>query len=226
MYDSGVTISQLIGDVKREVDVVIKVPSSVYADALNYVHQMVYGEIVQERGLINYGLNTIWVEELNKKDIIAVPNNNNPTTNHYKVEFDEQEGLDKIRFEDITQVFFNGVELLKTELRECMLIPDTYSKYGEGVVINVDTMTIDRYKYPNDDILSFLYIKRPPQVRAIGNGFTSGNVMLPNEFIELAKSYMRGAAYKSANEDALAAKWISDFNNMLETFKVWMQAHR
>jgi hypothetical protein len=32
---------------------------------------------------------------------------------------------------------------------------------------------------------------------------------------------MRGEAYKIANEDGLAAKWLADYNAQLESFKVW-----
>jgi hypothetical protein len=48
--------------------------------------------------------------------------------------------------------------------------------------------------------------------------------MLPAEFIELAKAKLRGESYKYANEDGLAAKWLNDYNALLETFKVWVQS--
>ena len=54
----------------------------------------------------------------------------------------------------------------------------------------------------------------------------SGNVMLPVEFIDLAKSKLRADAYKIANEDNLAAKWMNDYNVLLETFKEWMDRKR
>ena len=48
--------------------------------------------------------------------------------------------------------------------------------------------------------------------------------MLPPELIDLAKAKLRGEAYKLANEDGLAAKWLNDYNVLLETFKVWIQS--
>ena len=56
---------------------------------------------------------------------------------------------------------------------------------------------------------------------------TSGNfgtehVKVPAEFIELVSAKLRGEACKLANEDALAAKWLSDYNVLLETFKTWI----
>ena len=38
-------------------------------------------------------------------------------------------------------------------------------------------------------------------------------------------SRLRGEIYKVSNEDALAAKWLADYNAELETFKVWAAQH-
>ena len=46
--------------------------------------------------------------------------------------------------------------------------------------------------------------------------------MLPVEFIDLVKAKLRGEAYKLANEDNHAAKWLNDYNTLLETFKAWI----
>ena len=46
------------------------------------------------------------------------------------------------------------------------------------------------------------------------------------EFIDLAKAKLRAEAYKVANEDNLAAKWINDYNVLVETFKAWVEEKR
>jgi hypothetical protein len=50
---------------------------------------------------------------------------------------------------------------------------------------------------------------------------SADEVALPPEFVDLATARMRGEIYKIANEDGLAAKWLSDYNSQLESFKIW-----
>ena len=47
--------------------------------------------------------------------------------------------------------------------------------------------------------------------------------MVPYEFIDIIKAKLRGEAYKLANEDALAAKWLQDYNAQLQDFAAWVQ---
>jgi len=49
-----------------------------------------------------------------------------------------------------------------------------------------------------------------------------GNVMLPIEFIEIAKSKLRAEAYMIENEYTPAANWINNYNILLENFKQWL----
>ena len=51
---------------------------------------------------------------------------------------------------------------------------------------------------------------------------SNDNVMVPVEFIDLVKAKLRGEAYKLVNEDGIAAKWLNDYNMLLETFKAWI----
>jgi hypothetical protein len=41
------------------------------------------------------------------------------------------------------------------------------------------------------------------------------------EWLDLLAARMRGEAYKVANEDGLAGKWMNDYNMQLESFKIW-----
>ena len=44
---------------------------------------------------------------------------------------------------------------------------------------------------------------------------------LPVEYLDMAGAKIRGEAYKIANEDGLAAKWLADYNQQMENFKIW-----
>ena len=114
-----------------------------------------------------------------------------------------------VRFEDIHAVFAGSTQLIKSTLTSGVIFPDVYYKDNNQMVYSVQN-TPSR--------LRIIYIARPAPktVEAMGN------IMLPIEFIELAKAKLRGEAYKLANEDALAAKWINDYNILLETFKAWL----
>jgi len=63
-----------------------------------------------------------------------------------------------------------------------------------------------------------VYLVRP----IVKTTAVSGNVMVPYEFIDLITAKLRGEAYKLCNEDAVAAKWLNDYNALLESFKQWL----
>ena len=68
--------------------------------------------------------------------------------------------------------------------------------------------------------VKIIHIVKPALVTT--ENYSNMNVMIPIEFIDLAKSKLRGEAYKLANEDAIAAKWLNDYNILLETFRAWV----
>lgn len=112
-----------------------------------------------------------------------------------------------VRFEDIYAVYADGVQLMKTTLASGRIFPDTYYKQMDDLGLNLPYMTKE---------LKVIYFVRPKIKTS-----EEGSVMMPIEFIDLVKAKMRGEAYKLVNEDALAGKWLNDYNVLLETFKVW-----
>ena len=117
-----------------------------------------------------------------------------------------------IRFEDIHTVYTkSGVQLIKSTLTSGNIFPNTYYKENNGIGFHTTDESGE---------LTIIYFVRPALIDASAIG--DAKVMLPIEFIDLAKSKLRGEAYKLANEDNLAAKWINDYNVLLETFKAWI----
>ena len=112
-----------------------------------------------------------------------------------------------IRFEDIYAVYADDVQLMKTTLASGQIFPDTFYKQNDDLGFNSPYKTKE---------LKIVYFARPKVKTS-----EAGNVMLPIEFIDLVKAKMRGEAYKLVNEDALAGKWLNDYNVLLETFKAW-----
>lgn len=124
----------------------------------------------------------------------------------------EKAGCDSVRYEDIHAVYADGLQLKATTLTSGAIFPNSYYKKDNDIALSDDV---------GDKAIKIIYFVRPiPKTEA---NISKTNVMLPPEFIELAKSKLRGESYKLANEDGLAAKWLNDYNVLLETFKVWIQ---
>lgn len=117
------------------------------------------------------------------------------------------------RFEDVFTIYHNDVQLIKSAFSSGPIFPNTWYQSGNNIGLNLaDTA----------GTLQVVYYVRP----ALKATVSSGNVMVPVEFIEMVTAKLRGEAYKLANEDALAAKWLNDYNTQLEIFKVWLANRR
>lgn len=118
------------------------------------------------------------------------------------------------RFEDIHAIYADGIQLIKSTVASGVIFPDTFYKDNNNIGYNTK-------KAPTE--LTIVYIVKPALVTTTSHGnINDVNVMLPVEFIDLVKAKLRGEAYKLANEDNHAAKWLNDYNTLLETFKAWI----
>lgn len=191
MFDSGITASALIEQIKEEADIAIPIPDTSYVLWLNALEQLLYTELIQEQGKIELdGVNgsVIGIDTLN------VPN-----------------GENAVRFEDIHAIYADETQLIKSTVASGVLFPNTYYKIQNDVGLNLKNQP---------EKLKIIYFVRP--ALKTEQSISTDIVMLPIEFIDLAKAKLRGEAYKVANEDNLAAKWINDYNVLLETFKAWI----
>ena len=205
MFDSGISASSLIAGLKNEIDVAIPISNRSYVDSLNSLEQLLYTEIIKEQRAATLSLPDLFFS-------------NNFALSGIDVEEDEKQ----VVFEDIYALYnVNGVQFKKTNVATCRFIKNTWCKYNEN------TVRVNPGREVLISTISIIYFVRPALKTVNENDVVgTGNVMLPVEFIDLAKAKLRGDAYKIANEDALAAKWLNDYNVLLETFKEWVEQKR
>ena len=194
MFDSGISVKNLIDELKNtEVDIALEIPNITYVTWLNALQQILYTEIIKEQ----------------KKRVFKPPFNIEEG-----ISLEAENNENKPSFEDIHTVYADDTQLIKSTVTSGMIFPNTYYKNNEKLYFNTK-------EEPTE--LTVVYYVKPKLVKTDEEDeITEGNVMIPIEFIDLVKAKLRGEAYKLANEDNIAAKWLNDYNNLLETFKVWI----
>jgi len=199
MFDSGIKASDLIDQIVNEADIAPDIPTESYILWLNSLEQLLYSEIIQEQGKIELdGVNGAVIGV----DTLSVPN-----------------GENDVRYEDIWCVYATyadqQTQLIESTAASGVIFDDTYYKMGVDIGINL------AHKHAKVCIIYFV----KPELKTAAN-ISTKNVMVPIEFVDLVKAKLRGEAYKVANEDALAAKWLNDYNVLLETFRAWVDGKR
>ena len=204
MFDSGISVKNLIYELKNtEVDIALEIPNATYVEWLNSLQQIVYTEIIKEQKASE-------ITDLGTSNTIKMQ------------DLQISEGENTPRYEDIHAVY--AVHEYEGHEKTVQLIKSTFAS---GVIF-----TNAYFKNNNDLCYSTSFV--PKKIRVIHftkpalievddeDVIDDSKVMLPIEFIELAKAKLRGEAYKLANEDEIAAKWMNDYNVLLEVFKAWI----
>ena len=193
MFDSGISVKSLIEELNEEVDIALDIPDTAYAGWLNSLQQLLYTEIIKEQ----------------KKAVVELPESGVISLSS-PFETDEN----RTRFEDIHAIYANGIQLKKTTLTSGEIFPNTFYKTNNDVGINAT---------PTPAEIEIIYFVKPALVTCnTHKNVNDASVMVPIEFIDLVKAKLRGEAYKLANEDGIAAKWMNDYNTLLETFRAWI----
>lgn len=119
-------------------------------------------------------------------------------------------GEDDVNFDDIKKIYVDGVELRRG-----------------GAVSSVSLFHMPMYWLDGYDVYAnrtgeayIIYIVRP----SIKTPSNDGEIALPIEWLDMLAAKMRGEAYKVANDDGIAAKWLADYNQQLASFKSWCEA--
>lgn len=117
MFDSGITASALIEQIKDEADIAIPIPDATYVLWLNALERLLYTELIQEQGKIELdGFNGSVISI----DILNVPN-----------------GEDAVRFEDIHAIYADDTQLIESTVASGVIFPDTYYKIGNDIGVNL-----------------------------------------------------------------------------------------
>ena len=196
MFKSEISVKNLVDELISEVDIALPIPNKTYVAWLNSLQQLIYTEIIKEQRKVEM------VSSQNPIDISSIK----PGTDEANV-----------RFEDIYTIYADDVQLIRTTLTSGVIFPYTYYKDNNNIGYSTDENNTQPSK------LTIVYIVRPALITVDeDDNIDDSKVMFPEEFIDIAKSKLRGEAYKLANEDLLASKWLNDYNVLLETFKVWI----
>ena len=197
MYNSGTTAAELIAAVKNEADISMTIPDSVWIRAINTVEQLLYTEFLQEYASCKLPYADILEDIIPLSGILPI-----------------QRGADIPNYDDIVKVFADDLEIERSGVIGATEFPEKdlyYTDYNGNLVLNLADYA--------DEITIVFRIR--PKLKAVGS---VDIVAVPPEFLDLVAAKMRGEAYKIANEDGLAAKWLADYNAQLESFKVWAAA--
>lgn len=195
MFDSGISVKDLIDELKNtEVDIALEIPNKTYVEWLNSLQQLLYTEIIKEQR--KTVLKPPFTSPLSILSIEIGNNENRPY------------------FEDIYAIYADDTELIKSSVTSGVIFPNTFYKDNNNIGYNTKTVPTE---------ITIVYIVKPALVTMTTHGnINDANVMIPVEFIDLVKAKLRGEAYKLANEDVIAGKWLNDYNTLLETFKAWI----
>ena len=198
MFESGIKACDLVDEIISEADVWPDIPKERYYEWIDEAEQLLYSEIIKESAVVAFGKSLLQGGII--LDFSMIRPEIRPT------------GADEPRFEDVYAVYADKVQLIRAEENVGEILPDTYYKRNGKLYIHTDDAVTCHFHYYVRPILK----KQQPET----------TIKLPPEWVCIIRSKLRGEAYKLKNEDVTAAKWINDYNVLIEQFKVYMAARR
>lgn len=197
MYKSSITAKSLIDRLYAEADFSPVIPVSAYIDWLNALESRLYSEIIKEIRAVEANVTVSGTEAYT-----AMSSIDPGSTEDYPVAVP--------RVQDIVSVMADDVVFERSGGRIVHEIPgNKFYERGGDVVITAATVAM-----PQKVTVLFTVRPEPKTEENYGTQY----IMLPDEFIPMVEAYIRGQLYKVANEDDLAAKWVSEYNTDLQNY--------
>ena len=203
LYDSAVTTADFILGLRDELDIASIIPDSAFIRWLNTVEQTVYTELIREMRSVHLTVDYVDGDTPSFSLSDIVPSG----------------GEDPVIFDDILKVYVDGIELDRVSLISGTTFDNLGMYYIDGGRVMVKTLV------PASEV-TVIHVVRPAKKAAENGELPRETVKLPAEWLEIAASRLRGEAYKLANDDNLAAKWLNDYNLYLEQFKAWLTKNK
>ena len=114
MFDSGISVKNLVEELQNEVDIALDIPNATYITWLNSLQQLLYTEIIKEQ----------------KKAVISDISESPISISSI--------GEENTRFEDIYAVYANGKQLIKSTVTSGVIFPDTFYKDNNDLGFNTN----------------------------------------------------------------------------------------
>lgn len=193
MFSASLTVGDLIDEVIDSVGLYTAHDRSVYLDTFNECISRLYTELIRE-------VHSISATPLSSQVILA--------------SLAPQVGAADLRGSDIV-----GVQAGKKPLR--YLPPARFSLCSKNDCVYTLKGDVLLLAYPTTlgNTVSIFYLIRPTVYSATQEGV---RIPFPDEFLPLLRARLRGEGYRLANEDTLAAKWLGEYNTLLEEFRLWL----
>lgn len=197
MYDSEITAEEFAASISDSVNVGCAIPPEFYLDELSRLEQLLYSEQIREERL----LYTVATDgEIDLGEAIVPDRERTPCV------------------DDVFAVCVGSRPLRRRRLSEAyMLDPDE----GEECYYASDRDKLSLCLSDGDEGAEVaVFYRAAPRLKR-GDG-AADTVALPFEFLPLAEAKLRGEAYKRAEDDVAAARWLSEYNALLAAFSDWL----
>lgn len=197
------TIKKCIDLLKEDVDIANLYDDEIYLYYINELLQLLYSDIIREENISECS-----------SDMTVFSLEDAPVSENER----------SISFESISRLYINGRLLTKSNISRAGIFPDIFYKIPDEKLSEKIGFSTDNAPVYNLKIYYFfrpcIYTKSEEAVNGCLN-----KIPLPYEWTGLLLSKVKGEIYKLANEDGLSAKWLGEFNNLLENFKAWCDTH-